>query len=96
MWVKIIKTLDLIIVSLNRLTRTALSIATVCATTAVIAAFKLDTILANASMLYLLNVFIVGILAGRTAAIISSILSFGLFDFFFTQPLYTLQVGSPD
>lgn len=82
--------------SLNRLTRTTLSIATVCATTAVIAAFKLDTVLANASMLYVLNVFIVGILAGRTAAIISALLSFALFDFFFTEPLYTLQVGSPD
>jgi two-component system sensor histidine kinase KdpD len=46
-------------------------------------------------MLYLLNVFLVGMIAGRTAAIMSSFLSFAAFDWFFTEPVHTLQVKSP-
>lgn len=48
--------------------------------------------LANLVMVYLLGVVIVAVKAGRQAAIWTSILSVGLFDFFFVSPTLTFVV----
>lgn len=56
--------------------------------------FHLDSVLANVSMLYLLVVFLLGLYVGRSAAVVSSLLSFAAFDWFFVEPRHTLSVHS--
>ncbi len=69
-----------------------IGIASVVLVTALIVVVRLDFVLANVSMVYLLVVFLVGLYVGRSAAIISSILSFIAIDWFFVEPKYTLSV----
>jgi two-component system, OmpR family, sensor histidine kinase KdpD len=49
-----------------------------------------------ASPVYLLAVLVVGMFAGTTPAVLTGIFSFLLYDFLFTQPIYTLTVADPD
>ena len=50
----------------------------------------------NASALYLVAVVAVAILGGTWAAVACSVAAFLLYDFLFTQPLYTFTVAQPD
>lgn len=56
--------------------------------------FHLDTVLANVSMLYLLVVFLLGLYVGRSASVVSALLSFAAFNWFFVEPKLTLSVHS--
>ncbi len=56
--------------------------------------FHLDTVLANVSMLYLLVVFLLGLYVGRAASVVSALLSFAAFNWFFVEPKLTLSVHS--
>ena len=49
----------------------------------------------NASATYLLAVVLVAVAAGTTPAIATAIGSFLVYDFLFTEPLYTLTVRDP-
>ncbi|HTC85255.1 MAG TPA: DUF4118 domain-containing protein [Candidatus Acidoferrum sp.] len=49
-----------------------------------------------ASPVYLLAVLVVGMFAGTIPAVVTGIASFLLYDFLFTQPIYTLTVANPD
>ncbi len=51
--------------------------------------------LSNASVVYLTAVVATAIVAGTPGAIVSSVASFLLYDFFFVQPLYTFTVRDP-
>lgn len=64
--------------------------------TAMIELLNLDEGFANVSLLYLLLVFLLSIYAGRTAAILSALISFFAFLWFFVEPRHTLHVKSPN
>jgi two-component system sensor histidine kinase KdpD len=51
--------------------------------------------LTNGAMLYLAGVFVTAIVAGRGPAIAASLVAFFAFNFFFTEPRYTLTVTDP-
>ena len=51
--------------------------------------------LSNASVVYLTAVVASAIVAGAAGAVVSSVASFLLYDFFFVQPLYTFTVRDP-
>ena len=51
--------------------------------------------LSNASVVYLTAVVATAIVAGAAGAIVASVASFLLYDFFFVQPLYTFTVRDP-
>lgn len=51
---------------------------------------------ANLSLVFLLAVLIVAIGYGRTAALIAAILSFLVFNYFFTEPLFTFRVSNKE
>ena len=52
--------------------------------------------IASIAMLYLLAVLATASLAGRGAAIVASIASFLVYNWFFVEPLHTFQVGDPN
>ena len=51
--------------------------------------------LPNLSMIFLVAVLLAAIRFGTRAAVIASILSFGAYNFFFIQPIYTFTVAQP-
>ncbi|CAN5403147.1 DUF4118 domain-containing protein [soil metagenome] len=79
---------------MRQLSKHGIGIASVILVTAIIMVFHLDIMLANVSMLYLLTVFLLGLYVGRSAAVVSSLLSFAAFDWFFVEPKHTLTVQS--
>ncbi|MDP3511014.1 MAG: DUF4118 domain-containing protein [Candidatus Melainabacteria bacterium] len=79
---------------MQQLWKHGIGIASVIFVTGLIMLFRLDTVLANVSMLYLLVVFLLGLYVGRSAAVVCSLLSFAAFDWFFVEPKYTLTVQS--
>ncbi|MBI5174033.1 MAG: DUF4118 domain-containing protein [Candidatus Obscuribacter sp.] len=64
--------------------------------TALIELLNLDEGFANVSLLYLLLVFLLSMYAGRTAAILSALISFFAFLWFFVEPRHTLSVKGPN
>lgn len=64
-------------------------------TTAVIQAVPGAAAISNISSLYLLAVLATALRFGSTPAIVASLLSFLAFNWFFTQPRYTLRVAAP-
>ncbi len=80
---------------MRQLGKHVIGIASVILVTGLIVVFHLDSVLANVSMLYLLVVFLLGLYVGRSAAVVSSLLSFAAFDWFFVEPKHTLSVHSP-
>ncbi|MBP9094280.1 DUF4118 domain-containing protein, partial [bacterium] len=79
---------------MQQLWKHGIGIASVIFVTGLIMVFHLDTVLANVSMLYLLVVFLLGLYVGRSAAVVSALLSFAAFDWFFVEPKHTLSVQS--
>jgi len=79
---------------MRQLWKHGIGIASVIFVTGLITVFHLDSVLANVSMLYLLVVFLLGLYVGRSAAVVSSLLSFAAFDWFFVEPKHTLSVHS--
>jgi K+-sensing histidine kinase KdpD len=49
----------------------------------------------NASIVYLVAVVLAAIVSGTPGAVATAITAFLLYDFFFTQPLYTLTINDP-
>lgn len=76
--------------------RILLAIFMVALITALIELLNLDEGFANVSLLYLLLVFLLSMYAGRTAAILSALISFFAFLWFFVEPRHTLSVKSPN
>jgi two-component system sensor histidine kinase KdpD len=64
--------------------------------TGIVALVRVAADVGNASMLYLLAVMLTALLFGSRAAIITSVLSFVAFNFFFIQPRYTFTVAEDD
>ena len=50
----------------------------------------------SAAPIYLLAVLSVGLLAGTSAAVVSAIASFLIYDFLFVEPYYTLTINDPE
>jgi two-component system sensor histidine kinase KdpD len=50
----------------------------------------------NASAVYLVGVVLTAIVAGTLGAVVASVASFLLYDFFFIEPLYTFTVRDPE
>ena len=71
-------------------------VAALAAVTLVVAALEGPGGIRNASATYLLAVVVVAVAAGTTPAIATAIGSFLVYDFLFTQPLYTLTVRDPE
>lgn len=70
------------------------SITLVILVTILIQIFHLDRGFANVSPLYLLLVFLPSIYVGRSAAILSAVLAFFAFNWFFVEPRYTFALKS--
>jgi len=51
--------------------------------------------LQNISLLYLVAVIVCGILSGRIAALVASVLAFAAYNFFFIDPVYTFTIARP-
>jgi two-component system sensor histidine kinase KdpD len=64
-------------------------------TTAIVALLKSTVDVPNASAVYLVAVVVTAIVAGTPGAIVASIASFLLYDFFFTVPVYTFTIRDP-
>jgi len=65
-----------------------------CAATTLLATPLLDYLaLANIVMLFLLTVLLLAVTLGRSAAVLASVLSVALFDFFFVPPRFSLAVN---
>ncbi|MFA7338874.1 MAG: ATP-binding protein [Candidatus Obscuribacterales bacterium] len=79
---------------MRQLWKHGIGIASVIFVTGIIMVFHLDTVLANVSMLYLLVVFLLGLYVGRSASVVSALLSFAAFNWFFVEPKLTLSVHS--
>jgi len=64
---------------------------------AALVAFSLSAMLSlpNLSLLFLIAVIFSGVFVGRIAAIIASVLSFAVYNFFFVDPRYTFAVADP-
>lgn len=78
----------------NNSLRWGASITLVILVTILIQIFHLDRGFANVSLLYLLLVFLLSIYVGRSAAILSAVLAFFAFNWFFVEPRYTFAVKS--
>jgi len=64
--------------------------------TALIGVTAADARIGNVSILYLPSVLIVAVRLGRGPAIVASVASFFLYDFFFIEPRYQLTVGDAE
>ena len=72
------------------------AIASLAASTLVIALLRIAVHVTYPAPVYLLAVLAVGMLYGTLPAMLTSVVAFLLYDFLFVQPLYTLTVSSPD
>jgi two-component system sensor histidine kinase KdpD len=75
---------------------TALALAALAVSTAVIALLRAAIHVTYPAPVYLLAVLAVGMRYGTVPAALTSVAAFLLYDFLFVQPLYTLTIRSPD
>jgi two-component system, OmpR family, sensor histidine kinase KdpD len=64
--------------------------------TAVVLLLPRELWLSSGAIVYLLAVLAVSVLAGRTAGVVASIVSFLAFDFTFIEPRFTLTISDPN
>ena len=72
------------------------SLGAVTALTGIMFAFRAQLGVLNVLLLYLLLTFFLALSAGLWSAVLSAILGFLAFDFFFIPPFHTLDVAAPD
>ncbi len=73
-----------------------ISLGTVTALTAIMIPFRGQLGVLNVLLLYLLLTFCLALIGGLWAALLSAVLGFLAFDFFFIPPFHTLDVAAPD
>ena len=73
----------------------ALGLASIAIVTAIIGSLAPSWPVANISMLYLIGVLGTAVLAGRAAAIVTSVAAFLAFNWFFVEPIHTFSVAEP-
>ncbi len=72
------------------------SLGAVTALTGIMFAFRAQLGVLNVLLLYLLLTFFLALSGGLWPAVLSAVLGFLAFDFFFIPPFYTLDVAAPD
>jgi two-component system sensor histidine kinase KdpD len=73
----------------------AIALPSLAAATAAVALLETYVGVANASIVYLAAVVATAIIAGTPGAVVASLASFLLYDFFFTHPYFTFSISDP-